>query len=92
MTTLEVLRQNELYAKLKKSKFWLEKVGLLGHMASKDGVSVDPQKIEVVIKWPTPKNAIEVQSFLRLMGYYLRFVQDFSKWFGVNHEIHCLYS
>jgi len=40
---------------------------------------VNPQKIEAIIQWPRPKSATEVRSFLRLVGYYRRFSQDFSK-------------
>jgi len=47
-TALEVLRKNELYAKLTKCEFWLRKVAFLGHVISNEGVSVDPQKIEAV--------------------------------------------
>ena len=71
---LEVLRENELYANLKKYKFWLGQVAFLWHVVSNEGVSMDPQKIEVITKWPRPKNATEVRSFLALVGYYHRFV------------------
>ncbi|XP_074292299.1 uncharacterized protein LOC141619177 [Silene latifolia] len=49
-------RENNLYAKLSKCEFWLEKVAFLGHVVSKEGVSVDPRKIEAVSKWERPKN------------------------------------
>jgi len=78
-TILEVLRKDKLYSKLKKCEFWLEKVAFLGHIVSKEGLSVDPQKVEAVTNWPTPKNATEVRSFLGLVGYYWRFAQDISK-------------
>ena len=32
----------QLYAKLSKCQFWLDKVAFLGHVISADGVSVDP--------------------------------------------------
>ena len=44
----EVLRSNELYEKLTKCEFWLEKVAFLGHAVSKEGIAIDPQKIEAV--------------------------------------------
>jgi len=36
------------YAKLKKCEFWLEEVAFSGHVVSKEGISVDPQKVEAV--------------------------------------------
>ncbi|XP_074306469.1 uncharacterized protein LOC141641716 [Silene latifolia] len=55
------------------------KVAFLGHVISKEGVSVDPSKIEAVTRWQSPKNVGEIRSFLGLAGYYRRFVKDFSK-------------
>ena len=76
---LQTLREQKLYAKLSKCEFWLDHVMFLGHVVSKDGISVDPQKVEAVVNWPRPTNVTEVRSFLGLAGYYRRFVRDFSK-------------
>ena len=54
-------------------------MAFLGHVVSKDGIQVDPKKIEVVVEWPRPTIVTEIRSFLGLAGYCRRFVKDFSK-------------
>ena len=51
----------------------------LGHVISKDGITVDPNKIEDVVNWERPTNVSEVRSFLGLASYYRRFVEGFSR-------------
>ncbi|KAJ9565812.1 LOW QUALITY PROTEIN: hypothetical protein OSB04_001778 [Centaurea solstitialis] len=76
---LETLRRERLYAKFSKCDFWLQEVQFLGHLVNREGIKVDPTKIEAVMKWEVPKTPTEIRSFLGLAGYYRRFIQDFSK-------------
>ncbi|GKU98441.1 hypothetical protein SLEP1_g11449 [Rubroshorea leprosula] len=76
-TVLETLRSERLFAKFKKCEFWLDNVAFLGHVVTKDGISVDPQKIEAMMNWKRPNSIVEIRSFLGLVGYYRRFVGDF---------------
>jgi len=46
---LKTLAEHKLYAKLKKCEFWLERVQFLGHIVTKDGISVDPTKVETIV-------------------------------------------
>ena len=46
---LQILKDRKLYAKLSKCEFWLEEVQFLGHVISRDGVAVDPSKVEAVM-------------------------------------------
>jgi len=40
---------------------------------------MDPTKVEVVVKWESPKSATKIRSFVGLVGYYKRFIERFSK-------------
>jgi hypothetical protein len=67
---LQKLRENQLYAKLSKCKFWLKKVSFLGHIISEGGISMHPSKVKGVLSWNTPQNVSDIRSFLGLAGYY----------------------
>ena len=55
-----VYSKNQLYAKCTKCTFFTNKIEYLGFIVSKDGVSIDPKKIEAIINWPTLRNVKEV--------------------------------
>jgi hypothetical protein len=42
------------------------------------GIEVNGVKIEVIKSWPIPATLTQLQSFLRVSGYYRRFMRDFT--------------
>jgi Reverse transcriptase (RNA-dependent DNA polymerase) len=60
---LETLRQHQLYAKMSKCEFCLDRVDYPGHILSTLGLSVGPEKISAIKDWPVPKSKTDVQSF-----------------------------
>jgi hypothetical protein len=76
---LQKLQEHRLYAKLSKCDFWLKQVAFLGHVILKGGISVDPSKAEDVLSWNAPTSVSDIQSFLGLARYYLRFIKGFLK-------------
>ncbi|KAJ8751592.1 hypothetical protein K2173_016841 [Erythroxylum novogranatense] len=74
---LTVLQQHRLFAKREKCVFGVQKIEYLGHILSENGVEPDPSKIQAVWDWPTPRTVREVRGFLRLTGYYRKFIKNY---------------
>ena len=73
------IRQEGLKLSPQKCHFFKTKVKYVGHIVSQDGIQPDPAKIEKVMEWPRPKTPEDVRQFLGFIGYYRKFIQDFSK-------------
>ncbi|GJT95740.1 putative reverse transcriptase domain-containing protein [Tanacetum coccineum] len=75
---LELFKKERLYAKFSKCDFWLDSVQFLGYAIDRSGVHVDPAKIKAIKNWAAPTTPTEMRQFLRLAGYYRRFIKGFS--------------
>ncbi|GJS33818.1 retrovirus-related pol polyprotein from transposon TNT 1-94 [Tanacetum coccineum] len=67
---LELLKNEELYAKFSKCEFWIPKVQFLGHVIDSKGIHMDPAKIESIKDWASPKTVMRVS--LRLLHEVLQ--------------------
>ena len=84
---LEELRANKLFINEKKSEFFMREIKYLGHIISKDGIRMDPDKLQVINEWPVPKNLHELRSFIGMCSYYRRFIEKFSVIAGPLHDL-----
>ena len=79
LQVLDILRKNQLYAKLPKCQLFKRSVNFLGHVLDEHGLSMEKDKVKAIQEWPRPKNRKEILSFLGLAGYYRRFIKNFSQ-------------
>ena len=75
---LQVLKENQLFAKYRKCVFLLSLDAFLGYIISSEGVEVDPRKTEPVKNWPRPLTPTDIRSFFVLASYYRRFFNGFA--------------
>jgi hypothetical protein len=71
---LDLLRQHQLYAKASKCSFTSDRIEYLGHVILGAGVATDTEKTHAMHNWPIPTSATKLRGFLRLTGYYHKFV------------------
>jgi hypothetical protein len=76
---LQLLKEQQLYAKPSKCFFGVKEVEYLGHIVSHEGVKVDPNKIKAMMDWLIPKTLKNLRGFLGLTGYYHKFVRHYGR-------------
>ncbi|KAL4368203.1 hypothetical protein GQ457_05G027960 [Hibiscus cannabinus] len=75
---LQRLRENGFVAKRSKCTFGQQSVEYLGHLVSREGLAVDPKKVDAIRNWPVPTTLKEVRGFLGIAGYYRKFIKGFA--------------
>ena len=76
----EVINGYQANLKLKSSKcqlYWKD-VSFVGHVVSAEGVTMQPEIVRVVQKWPRCRKLTELHALLGTCGYYHRFIREFS--------------
>ena len=76
---LRRLEENDLYVKPEKYVWKVQKVSFLRVILGEERVEIEKDKVEGVLKWPTPQCVRDVRNFLGLANYYRHFVKDFAK-------------
>jgi hypothetical protein len=75
---LAALQAHRLFLKCANSAFKIKEVAYLGHVILTASMALDEQKVCMMLDWPLPKSARTVHAFLALVGYYRRFIHDYS--------------
>jgi len=76
---LKRLEENDLYVKPEKCMWKVQKVPFLGVVMGEEKVEMEEDKVEGVLKWPTPQCVRDARKFLGLANYYRHFVKNFAK-------------
>ena len=76
---LTCLAKRDLKLKPEKCEFHREEVDFLGFVVGRNGIRIDPAKLQAVKDWKPPTNVKEAQSFLGFVNYNRKFIKDYSK-------------
>ncbi|KAF1330455.1 reverse transcriptase, partial [Globisporangium splendens] len=74
----QVMRENKLYANLKKCMFFAPEIPVLGCFVGKSGVRVDPEKVKAIDDWPVPKNVKQLRQWLGLANYLHKYTRNYA--------------
>ena len=75
---LERLQNAGLTVKPKKCKFGMQETEYLGHVVGNGMVKPYQSRTEAVKQLQVPETKKQVRSFLKLAGYYRKFIKNFS--------------
>ena len=78
-TVFEKLCHAKLSMKLSKCHFFTKEIQYLRHILGVEGIKPFPAKTEAIKAMHPPVNLKQVHSFLRLVGYYRKFIKNFAK-------------
>ena len=71
-------RKHNLKLKPKKTILFQNQVKFLGKIVSGDGISINPDNISAVVKWPVPKNTKDVERFLGFVNYHRDHIPNYA--------------
>ena len=76
---LQRCQEKDLILNWEKCHFMVWEGIILGHLVSEMGIEVDKAKIKVIEQLPPPVNVKGIRSILGHVGFYRRFIKDFSQ-------------
>lgn len=76
-----------LKLKAQKCELYQKEIKFLGKLVSQNGISVNPESIEIIMKWPIPKDTKQLESFLGFANYHRNHVKGFAE---ITHTLYQL--
>ena len=73
----KALEENGLYINMKKCTIWTKKISFEGFIINNSKVQRNEVKVETITDWPIPKSKKEVQAFVGLTSFYIKFIKTF---------------
>ena len=75
----ELLRQNGLFINKDKCLLGVSSLSFLGHKVTRDGIAPMSERVEAILKFPTPNTKKQLQSFLGMVNFYHRFLPNIAE-------------
>ena len=83
---LEHFRLHRLKLNPSKCEFFKEKIEYLGHSVSSKRVWPSRDNLKTIAKYPKPTTYTAIKGFVRLVGHYRHFIEDFIQITDPLHE------
>lgn len=80
-------QEKGLAIKLSKCVFVQPEIPVLGEFVGRQGVRIDPDKVTIIVSWPTPRTRKELKSFLGTIQYCAKFCKDYGKLVAPLHQL-----
>uniref|UniRef100_A0A0K0G3A2 RNA-directed DNA polymerase n=1 Tax=Strongyloides venezuelensis TaxID=75913 RepID=A0A0K0G3A2_STRVS len=85
--TFRIMEKYNTKITLEKTEFGKAEIKYLGFMLSKNGIRLDPKKVQAIKDKEAPKNDKEVKAFIRMCSYFRRHIQNLAKIADPLHKI-----
>ena len=77
-SALQRFKRFQLKLKPRKCELFRRQVEFLGRNVGANKISLKPEHVENVLKWPTPTSDKQVEKFLGLANYHRTFMKDYA--------------
>lgn len=72
-------QEYNLKVQLDKCEFLKTETEFLGHIITREGIRPNSKKIDAILKIPLPKTHKQIKSFLGMVGFYRKFINNLAK-------------